>query len=270
MPTFETDIAGSQSDPHGLREDPWKLPPGDESFSASASRVRTPTSGSASSISRFPLGSDAPFHAAASAAPLSVPPPRYGTLKVVAMAAGSAFVVSGVLFAIFRGAPPPAPAGSIAPAMGIGASAPPAHDELDLVDLVVRVTPPSAQISIDGAAVSTNPFHARYRKDRQIHHILAAADGYDSKLEDVIFAGDVAVDVSLDRRAAPPPPVRKAPAPPPPAPPPAHSAKHPAPSASDAPSPPPSATVSASPEVSPAGGHAPLRPIVTASPYGQP
>jgi serine/threonine-protein kinase len=256
MPTLEAELAGTgtQSDSHALRDD---------SFAASASRVRTPANGT--NGGSLPAGSDIPSPVAASAVPSARPPS--GSIKVMALAAGSAFAISAIVFVVFRGAS--APPVSAAPATLPAAVASPAHDEPELVDLVVRVAPPSAQISIDGAAVSTNPFHARYRKDRKVHHIMAAADGFDAKLEDVIFAGDLAVDVSLDRHAPPPP--RRAPAAPPAPPPPAHSAKHAAPPPPSEPSaPPPAQSSTASPEVSPAGGRAPLRSIVTASPYGNP
>jgi serine/threonine protein kinase len=260
MPTFEADIAGGT---HSGRRDE----------SLSTSRVRTPASMPAS----MP-GSDIPSPLATSAAPWSNERLRTGTTKVILLAAGSAFLISALVFAAFRNNSPPTEA--IAPvaasvaavALRAGAAEPPLREEPEAVELVVRVAPPSAQISIDGAAVSTNPFHARYRKDRQVHHIVASADGYDTKLEDVLFAGDVSVDVSLDRRAASPPP-RKMPAPAPaPSPPQHYFVKHTAaPPASEAPpAAPPSATASSLPEVNPSGGRAPLRPIVTASPYGSP
>jgi eukaryotic-like serine/threonine-protein kinase len=263
MPTFD-DIA--HSDPHSLRDD--SIPASmSASASVSTSHVRTPTNARGS----IPLGS-IPSPLATSSIPLPNDEPRVGNLKVIGIAAASAFGISAIIFALFHSlAPPVAPPVTVAAAP---APPPAAHEDMELVDLVVRVAPPSAQISIDGATVSTNPFHARYRKDRQIHHILASADGYDPKLEDVIFAGDVAVDVSLDRHVAVAPPARKFPAPaPPPAPLPFHvAAKRVSPPSADSapPPPPPSATTTPAAEVSPAGGRAPLRPIVTASPYGNP
>jgi hypothetical protein len=197
---------------------------------------------------------------------------RPGSLKIIATALGCAFAISALVIVVSRSVAPPtqAPA-ALAAAAATPAAAAPVHDEPEVVDLTVRVAPPSAQISVDGANVAANPFHARYRKDRQVHHVLASADGYDPKLEDILLTGDVAIDVSLDRHAPPAPSAHKAP-PPAPAPPPARAVRHAAapPASSDSPpSPPPSATTtSAAPEVNPTGGHAPLRPIVTSSPYG--
>jgi serine/threonine-protein kinase len=144
------------------------------------------------------------------------------------------------------------------------------RDSPELVDLVVRVSPPSATISIDGLAVPTNPFHARYGKDSVVHHVLLSAPGYDAKLEDVSFANDVAIDVSLDRRQAtvsatsPAPPPRFVPVPS------ARAARRGAASAS---APSPSAEASAPTsrsDVAPGGGRVPLRPIATSNPYGNP
>jgi serine/threonine-protein kinase len=264
MPTFDSELAGTRSgsDPAGQR---------DESFAASASmsRVRTPTNG--------PLApSEIPSPVATSAMPEPVEDPRPGNLKVIATALACAFTISAFVIVVARKLAPPAPSPPVLAAAPSPAPSPPPppREEPENVDLVVRVAPPSAQISIDGTNVPTNPFHARYRKDRQVHHILASADGYDPKLEDILFSGDVAVDVSLDRRPPPTAAPTHKPVPVAPPQPSAHPAKHvaAAPPAADAPPPPPPATASATatPEVSPLGGHAPLRPIVTASPYGNP
>jgi hypothetical protein len=197
-------------------------------------------------------------------------PPWWASRRAALVAAGGALLLLLVVIVVLTGfresAPLPAPDLPVVAA----APAPPARDTPDLVDVVVRVSPPSAQITIDGVAEPTNPFHARYGKDAQVHRVLASAEGYDAKLEEVFFANDVSIDVSLDRRATPAPPRYYAPAPPP-----AHGGKHAGPSpggsspaSGDASSTPPPAPPRA--DVPPAGGHAPLRPIVTSNPYGNP
>jgi hypothetical protein len=173
----------------------------------------------------------------------------------------------------------PAPLGvpALAPAIQAPAAA---RDTPDLVDLVVHVSPPGAQVAIDGASIPLNPFHGRFGKDALVHHISASADGYEPKTVDVAFVNDTSIDISLDRHA-PAPVVRYVP----PSMAVTHSGKHPASSgaqvapgsqAASASPPPPSAADSASAatapppshqDVSPAGGHAPLRPIQTANPY---
>jgi serine/threonine protein kinase len=145
-----------------------------------------------------------------------------------------------------------------------------AVERADLFELVVRVSPPSAQIAIDGASVESNPFHGRYRKDSQMHHIVASANGYESKLEDIRFANDLSIDVALSPRA-------NAPAPPIVGPPPAATralsrlVAPPSPkegTAPDAVAPP----LAPGPrlEFNPTGGRVPLRPIATSDPYGAP
>jgi serine/threonine-protein kinase len=153
------------------------------------------------------------------------------------------------------------------------AAAPAPHAEPELVDLVVRVSPPSAQISIDGTTVLGNPFHARYPKDKAVHRVVTFADGFEAKVEDVSFANDVSIDVSLNRRVNAPvhpslvvvPPAAAAP----------RATKHSAPPL------PPATTSTEAPigasapgnariEISPVGGRAPLRPIATSNPYGNP
>jgi hypothetical protein len=133
-----------------------------------------------------------------------------------------------------------------------------------LRELQVRVSPPSARIMLDGANVFGNPFLGRYPRG-ETHRITASADGYQSKEEIVSLANNLVVDISLDkrRRKQPPPPGPKvttaaretgAAHPPTPTPRPIPAAPQPA----VAPMP---ATVD------PAGGHAPVRPIQTRSPY---
>jgi serine/threonine-protein kinase len=143
----------------------------------------------------------------------------------------------------------------------------------ELIDVAVRVSPTSAQIAVDGAAVASNPFFARYPRDGQVHHIMAFADGFDPKWRDVSFGGDVTLDLALERHASPAPlPVtRRVSAPSTgPAPRAARSSPTPlapqqAPEATSAPTPPPPRS-----DVSPAGGRVPLRPIQTSNPYGAP
>jgi serine/threonine protein kinase len=181
------------------------------------------------------------------------------------VAAGVATLVLGLVAAIGHGdAPTAAP---LPAASAIGAAAAPALP--DMLDLLVRVSPPSAQITLDGVPLGSSPFRGRLARDGQVHHVGATADGYDTKLEDVTFAGDQSIDLSLERHAAPV--VHWY------APLPAHSSKHPdsppaaASHAADIPLPPaPPPAAPAHTDVGPAGGHAPLRPISTSNPYGTP
>jgi serine/threonine protein kinase len=183
--------------------------------------------------------------------------------RVVLMTSSSGALLLGAVLlgaALHGGKAAPQPPAPAVPAV--------MHDEGDFLDLVVRVSPPSAQISIDGTSVVQNPFHARYPKDGQIHHIIASADGYEPKLEDISFANDVSVDVSLNRREAAPLHQNVASGPP------IHAIKHaalPVPSVAALPdSPSVSSSAASRPEIAAGGGHAPLRPIATTNPYGNP
>jgi serine/threonine-protein kinase len=96
-------------------------------------------------------------------------------------------------------------AGAVAPSMQ-------APEATEFVELVIRAAPPWATITVDGVSVPANPFVARYAKDSLLHQVVISAEGYDSKLEELAFANDLSLDVSLER-AAPPPPGSSAPAP---------------------------------------------------------
>jgi serine/threonine-protein kinase len=138
------------------------------------------------------------------------------------------------------------------------------------VTLAVRVSPSTAQIVLDGTRVAGNPFSARFTKDGQPHRIVASAEGYEAKTEEVSLANDVAVDISLDRLASATRQVVTRWIPSPAAP--ARGTKGPTP---DSPRPSPALELSPQPtpvatrnEFDPAGGRPPLRPIVTHNPYG--
>jgi serine/threonine-protein kinase len=198
---------------------------------------------------------------------------------------GGAVVLGAVLLGTTLHGGRPAPDLAAAPAPAPAVAPAPAHED-ELVDIVVRATPATSQITIDGASVISNPFHARYPRDSLVHHVAASADGYETRLEDVRFAGDVSIDVSLNRLPNAPlhQLVTTAPQVSP------HLLKH----VAAAPSAQPTTSVSAEPavasaaavhvepaapahvappaashaDVGPSGGRAPLRPIATNNPYG--
>jgi hypothetical protein len=193
---------------------------------------------------------------------------------VAAACTGSLLLVIVILSSLIRGRPPVAPPAAVA-AFPTALVQPVAREELapgaaparDSVEVAVRVSPPSAQIAVDGAVAANNPLVARYPRDGQAHHVMAFADGFEPKWRDISFANDVSLEIVLERHATPAPRRIVTPqpqvvgrsgktvaAPPSVAPPPE-------------PSPPPSAPAPRV-EVNPAGGHSPLRPIQTSNPYG--
>ena len=170
----------------------------------------------------------------------------------------------------------------------------PARPPRPLVDVAIRVSPETAQISIDGRAVATNPFAGRYVSDDVVHHVQAIAPGYLAKSLKLPFNANVTLDLSLEREPSPsvtpPPPSRTAgpsrpssrptaPSRPPPAPRNAEVAHPSEPARAPEPLPvrpalvepvAPSETKPAvmPTEVDPAGGSKPRRPIDPNNPYG--
>jgi hypothetical protein len=75
----------------------------------------------------------------------------------------------------------------------------PAAPAPELSEIIVRVSPASAQIVIDGVPVVGNPFSAHYLKD-ETHEIRALAIGYEPKTRKVSTSSDVVVEMNLERR----------------------------------------------------------------------
>jgi hypothetical protein len=125
--------------------------------------------------------------------------------------------------------------------------------------LVVYVSPPNAQIVVDGVLVRGNPYRGQFARGG-IHLVKAFAPGYEPRVEQAHMSGDVVINLSLERSArfaARPafgraPRTRLAPGSP------TRSVSGGFPSAGG---PIPGALVD------PHGGRAPLHPIVTTSPY---
>jgi hypothetical protein len=79
------------------------------------------------------------------------------------------------------------------PAAGVPSAAP------EIFQLLVRASPESAQITIDGTVAEGNPFRALYPKGGETHRVTATAQGYESRSEDVSLTSDVTVDLELKR-----------------------------------------------------------------------
>ena len=276
MPTFQAQVVGT----------PTSANLSCDGASHPSIRLFTPTNSLApgGSLSRSAPATSATVESAMLAA--SSAPWASKRTAIVSLGAGALVLGAVLVGSTLHVGRPGAPDVVTAPAVAAPAPAP---HESDSVDLVVRVTPASAQITIDGASVITNPFHARYPRDGQVHHVAASADGYDTKLEDVKFSNDVSIDVSLNRLPSPPlhqfvisvpQPMRSmrhvtvmSPAPTP-------TVSDDAPLASSPPAPRPDAVLApprpvaqpspARVDLNPAGGRAPLRPISTNNPYGNP
>ncbi len=75
-----------------------------------------------------------------------------------------------------------------------------ARAEQERFELLVKVSPASARLFVDGKAVD-NPFRTAYPKDSPVHLIMARAWGYESKSEYVPVSSDTVVELALERRA---------------------------------------------------------------------
>jgi hypothetical protein len=204
--------------------------------------------------------------------------------RIIPILAALGLVVAVVALAVVRNRreAPPREEIAVAPTRAIPAPAKPAPPAMG--ELVVVVTPPTAAITIDGLPVDGNPHTGHYRKDL-VHEVGASAPGFEAKSQRVVLAKDLMVTLSLDRlskkaawqsshggavrRSSDARRVARAtssgdlgPEPElPPAPRAATVTAPPAPAAAAAPVSPPQTIIS------PAGGHAPIHPIQTTSPY---
>ncbi|HSY22843.1 MAG TPA: serine/threonine-protein kinase [Polyangiaceae bacterium] len=131
---------------------------------------------------------------------------------VVAAVAGAAIAASGLAVVwkvtarasdarnLAVTAPSAAMVGLEAPAP-VGALANPVRLEPARMELVVRVVPSFARLSVDGVPAS-NPFSASYPRDGSIHRVEARAPGFDPRIEDVTFDRDATLELSLERHFA--------------------------------------------------------------------
>jgi eukaryotic-like serine/threonine-protein kinase len=134
-----------------------------------------------------------------------------------------------------------------------------------VVDIAIRAKPSHAQIKIDDAVVSGNPFTGKYREDGVMHRVRVTAQGFEPVIRDVPFSGNVTLDIDLARIAAAPVPARPV----------ALRRKQPAarfelppPSAPPVVQPPPVPKSDPS-QINPNGGQKPRRTIDSNNPYNQ-
>jgi hypothetical protein len=175
-------------------------------------------------------------------------------------------VALAVAVAYRAGRSPPAATHGPAATAAAAAVASPAAEHM-FIQLAVQASPTTAQITLDGEPVSSNPYRARRAKDDRLHTIVVSADNYETKGEQVSFSADAVIDIRLDRLASATLPAvvthrspqRVTPSP--------ATARR----APDPPSPPPPSrpqpTLAAHTGVGSAGGRAPLRPIEANNPY---
>jgi serine/threonine-protein kinase len=131
------------------------------------------------------------------------------------------------------------------------------------IELIVRVTPPYAHLSVDDRPVD-NPFRALYPRGNVTHRITARAWGFETLTQDVSTAESTMYDLALQPRSTASQPA-------------AHPTAAPVtitPLAVDSPRPPHATTSAASTDPSSdvldkGGGHDPRRPIDAHDPYAK-
>jgi hypothetical protein len=220
--------------------------------------------------------------------PAAPPAPRRRVPVIAGVAA--ALVIAGVIGFVGRTGSDPVPPGErvraelpvAAPPPATSPVAPPAPppppaapEPPRYVTVKVRVSPDAATITIDGAEVTGNPFSGKYAADGAIHKVSAAAPGCVPKVVAVEFTANVTLDLSLERVPRPvgrpieiarpvrPPPRTPEHTEPPPPPRPEPVAAEPR-----EPREPRDKESRTEPDVSPAGGTTPQRPIDRNDPYG--
>ncbi|HEX6240285.1 MAG TPA: serine/threonine-protein kinase, partial [Polyangiales bacterium] len=157
----------------------------------------------------------------AESAPRSLAPLRHDgavskrgrlTLWLVAGGAGLALALGGFMLrpartpeAVATTAPSapvstPVQTAPAAPAQEPSAAAapsPPQDNEVGvatLVSLTLRVVPERAEVTLDGAPLTT-PFDGKFRKDAALHHLVVSADGHRSEKRLIAFDQDHAIEV---------------------------------------------------------------------------
>jgi hypothetical protein len=121
---------------------------------------------------------------------------RYTLMAVGGMVLILIAFVTG-LRASSREVPVPAPPPALAPLPLMVTPVPAAPAPPDTIVLSVTVSPPNAQVMLDGQLMPSNPFLTRFPKSTATHRLRAVAPGYQPKERWVSFADNVMLDISL-------------------------------------------------------------------------
>jgi serine/threonine-protein kinase len=79
----------------------------------------------------------------------------------------------------------------------IGASPAAAEDApRGVITVSISASPESAELRLDGRRIS-NPYRAAHGRDRQPHHLTAAAPGYQNREQEILFNSDVDAAITL-------------------------------------------------------------------------
>jgi serine/threonine-protein kinase len=182
----------------------------------SLTRVRTPYADARSqpSISGTPSSAEDAADAAPDleviAHPESGPPPRSRVRGMAAALVGTVILggaaAAGVLSRAHHGpvaaaSSPATPATPATPAAA-NAAAPSASALPGRVHIVVRASPPSAHLSIDGVAVA-NPYETDLARDDSTHALVAEGPGLVRRTRAFRATVDAEIEIALDRATGP-------------------------------------------------------------------
>ena len=106
--------------------------------------------------------------------------------------------IAGASVVYVAGGRDTAPTATESPTVQSPAAKSTAEPESDKIELLVLVSPPEARVSLDGAPLSSNPFHAQVTKGAALHKIRAEAPGYEGQERVVVFDQDVTLKISLE------------------------------------------------------------------------
>ena len=119
-------------------------------------------------------------------------------LKPRLLVAGAAIAVAAGYFAIYL-APRSSAVPVASPPAVVVTAVPRTPAAGRLVELQIRVTPPSASISIDGVPVEGNPYTVTRVADAFAHQVEAVAPGHVPSRVDFVLDSNVTLKVSLER-----------------------------------------------------------------------
>ncbi|MGZ3408213.1 MAG: serine/threonine protein kinase, partial [Polyangia bacterium] len=124
---------------------------------------------------------------------------------LVGTAFAAVFIATTMAVGLHHPVPPPpepiAPPAAVPAPMAVPKPAAP-----ETIVFSVSVTPSTAQISIDGQAIPSNPFLGHFAKSGGTHRVRATAPGHQAKERLVSFDDNVMIDLSLTPTPTPAPP----------------------------------------------------------------
>jgi serine/threonine-protein kinase len=146
--------------------------------------------------------------------PKSVPPPDPSTVTVAHFAqpayrpmlpwiiggalAAAIGIVSGIVIVANRHPATPVAATSSTPTVRPSTTTTAPTGDVPIgCDVQVRVTPMGARLTLDGAPLAGNPFHASYPRDGTSHTIRASAPGYATEERAIAFDRDTSIEIAL-------------------------------------------------------------------------